>query len=128
MEFFDRNGNATCYTHDGKHIYLWNGVPVAHITTVRSTPTMAGCSDGLTADGCTTGGTDPRSFVRTQKADPSALSGKLNLRKACVRCGQSSQSVKFRIRGLLDRKTGRSMSVIFTFGNNAVRKLSEKAS
>lgn len=30
MEFFDRNGNATCYSPDGEHIYLWSGEPVGY--------------------------------------------------------------------------------------------------
>lgn len=32
MDFFDRNGAATCYCPDGEHLYLWNGKPVGYIT------------------------------------------------------------------------------------------------
>lgn len=30
MEFFDRNGQATCYSPDGENLYLWNGEPVGY--------------------------------------------------------------------------------------------------
>jgi hypothetical protein len=32
MEFFDRSGNAICYSPDGEHIYLWNGEPVGYFS------------------------------------------------------------------------------------------------
>jgi hypothetical protein len=31
MEFFDRTGNATCYSADGEHLYLWNGEPASYV-------------------------------------------------------------------------------------------------
>ncbi len=31
MEFFDRNGAATCYSPDGEHLYLWDGTPVGYV-------------------------------------------------------------------------------------------------
>lgn len=35
MEFFDRNGRATCYSPDGEHIYLWNGQPTGYLSDGR---------------------------------------------------------------------------------------------
>ena len=35
MEFFDRNGNATCYCADGEHLYLWDGAPVGYFQEGR---------------------------------------------------------------------------------------------
>ena len=35
MEFFDRNGKATCYAPDGEHLYLWTGKPVAYFSDDR---------------------------------------------------------------------------------------------
>lgn len=31
MEFFDKQGAATCYSPDGEHLYLWSGKPVAFL-------------------------------------------------------------------------------------------------
>jgi hypothetical protein len=35
MEFFDRNGKATCYSPDGEHLYLWSGEPVGYFRDGR---------------------------------------------------------------------------------------------
>ena len=35
MEFFDREGRATCYSPDGEHLYLWNGDPVGYFAGER---------------------------------------------------------------------------------------------
>jgi hypothetical protein len=35
MEFFDRQGRATCYSTDGEYFYLWNGTPVGYLSDGR---------------------------------------------------------------------------------------------
>ncbi len=32
MEFYDRNGRATCYSPDGENLYLWSGEPVGYFS------------------------------------------------------------------------------------------------
>lgn len=32
MDFFDSSGEATCYSPDGQHLYLWDGTPVGYFS------------------------------------------------------------------------------------------------
>jgi hypothetical protein len=33
MEFFDSNGQVTCYSPDGENLYLWSGEPVGYFAS-----------------------------------------------------------------------------------------------
>lgn len=36
MEFYNQGGHATCYSPYGEHIYLWNGKPIAQISSSKA--------------------------------------------------------------------------------------------